>query len=172
MVPSSPAPTLWISESGPSFAGLKGRKRRTFVRIPRMALTGAMDIWSMPRTMLDTMFLPASYMPAAKRLMKSQVAPKLMKVRRVLFFFERVYWRLNEIQSIAGADVQRRALPSGGRVSDLYAEIAADKAELEKKTAAYRFALRLYAERNEGREPFADDGDGGDFFDDTSSFFD
>lgn len=103
---------------------------------------------------------------------KSQVAPKLMKVRRVLFFFERVYWRLNEIQSIAGSDVMRKNLPSGGRVSDLYAEIASDKAELEKKTAAYRFALRLYAERNEGREPFADDGDGGDFFDDTSGFFD
>lgn len=106
---------------------------------------------------------------------KSALVPKLMAVRRVLFLFERVYYRLEDIREQVGPGALRSSpLSSGGTVAEFYKEFEADRATFEKKAAAYRFALRLFAERNEGRDvnSFMGDDDGGDFFDDTSSFFD
>jgi len=105
---------------------------------------------------------------------KSSLVPKLMAVRRVLFLFERVYYRLEDIREQVGVGTLRsKPLSSGGTVADFYKELDADKTGFEKKVAAYRFALRLFAERNEGRDVNSQmgDDDGGDFFDDTSSFF-
>lgn len=102
---------------------------------------------------------------------KSSVVPKLMAVRRVLFLFERVYYRLEDIREQVGAGALRNdRLSSGGTVFEFFREFSADKADLERRTAAYRFALRLFAERNEGRDVVSEGGDAG-FFDDTSSFF-
>ena len=105
---------------------------------------------------------------------KSALSPKLMAVRRVLFLFERVYYRLVDIRDQVGSSVLSSTLSSGGTVADFYREMDADKAGFEKKAAAYRFALKLFADRNEGRDLSSQlDGNGdGDFFDDESSFFD
>jgi len=106
---------------------------------------------------------------------KSAVAPKIMAVRGVLFIFERIYYRLDEVRSLVGDKNLQATLPTGRTVFEFYKELTAQRPELERKAAAYRLALRLYAERNEGREPvpggFGESGDD-DFFEDTSSFFD
>lgn len=102
---------------------------------------------------------------------KAAVVPKIMAVRRVLFLFERVYYRLEDLRAQVGPEIASAALPSGGPVGEFYRELAADKAQLERKTAAYRFAVRLFAERNEGRDPVGGGEEEGDFFDDTSDFF-
>jgi hypothetical protein len=102
---------------------------------------------------------------------KAAVVPKIMSVRRVLFLFERVYYRLEDLRAQVGSEIASAALPSGGTVGEFYRELAADRAQLERKTAAYRFAVRLFAERNEGRGPVSVDEEEGDFFDDTSDFF-
>ncbi len=103
---------------------------------------------------------------------KSAIVPKLMAVRRVLFLFERIYYRLEDIREQVGVGTLRdRELSSGGTVGDFYNQFSVDKRQLERMAAAYRYALLLYAERNEGRDLSMGD-DGGDFFDDTSSFFD
>ncbi len=105
---------------------------------------------------------------------KSALAPKLMRVRGILFIFERVYYRLEEIRSLLSASDLRSRLDSGGTVADLYKVLAQESPELEKKTAGYRNALRLFALYNEGREPIPSGSDAstGDDFDDNSGFFD
>jgi len=105
---------------------------------------------------------------------KSALAPKLMGLRGILFMFERVYYRLEEIRSLLSASDLRSRLDSGGTVADLYKILAQEKTELEMKTAGYRNALRLFAFYNEGREPIPGGSDSadGDFFGDTSDFFD
>jgi hypothetical protein len=105
---------------------------------------------------------------------KSALAPKLMRVRGILFIFERVYYRLEEIRSLLSASDQRSRLDSGGTVADLYKVLAQEKTELEKKVAGYRNAVRLFALYNEGREPIPGGSDSADsdFFDSTSDFFD
>jgi hypothetical protein len=104
---------------------------------------------------------------------KSALVPKLMAVRGSLFIFERVYYRLVEIKDLIGPESYRSALRSGGTVSDFYRELAKDGPGLEEKTAVYRFALRLYAERNDGRDAVSlgasDDAE--NFFDDPEDFF-
>ncbi|GAB1484795.1 hypothetical protein MASR2M78_36130 [Treponema sp.] len=103
---------------------------------------------------------------------KSSIAPKLMALRRVMFLFERVYYRLDEVRSYLGPEVLAARLSSGKTVADFYRELTREKGELERKSADYRFALRLYAERNEGTEPVSLDADRGDFFDSDTNFFD
>jgi hypothetical protein len=105
---------------------------------------------------------------------KSALAPKLMRVRGILFIFERVYYRLEEIRSLLSASDLRSRLDSGGTVADVYKVLAQEKSELEKRIAGYRNALRLFALYNEGREPIPGGSDSadGDFFDSTSDFFD
>lgn len=104
---------------------------------------------------------------------KAALVPKLMGVRGVLFLFERVYYRLSDMRDQLGADALLSPLSSGGTVIDFYKEMARDASDFEKKAAAFRFALKLYADRNEGRDAVSlgDSSGGGDFFDDTSSFF-
>jgi len=105
---------------------------------------------------------------------KSALAPKLMRVRGILFIFERVFYRLEEIRSLLSASDMRSRLDSGGTVADLYKILAQERAELERMTAGYRNALRLFALYNEGREPVPSGSDSVDvdFFDDNSGFFD
>jgi len=103
---------------------------------------------------------------------KSSLAPKLMAMRRVMFLFERVYYRLDEVRSYLGDDALKARLSSGKTVYEFYRELTGERAELERKSADYRFVLRLYAERNEATEPVSLDADQGAFFDSSENFFD
>jgi hypothetical protein len=102
---------------------------------------------------------------------KSALVPKLMGVRRVLFLLERVYYRLSDIRDQVGPEVLSARLPSGGTIAAFFRELDRDGPDLEKKAASFRFALRLYAERNDGRDAVSLGEDGGGFFDDASDFF-
>lgn len=113
--------------------------------------------------------VPSARDPLVMR-QKSAVAGKLMALRRVLFLFERIYYRLDEI-SVYLPETQRRARLSNGRTAEEFLRmVKSDIGELERRTAEYRFVLSLYAERNEGREPISMES--GSFFDSDDSFFD
>lgn len=104
---------------------------------------------------------------------KSRVAPKLMAVRRVLFLFERVYYRLDEVRSLVPASAAGQALPNGETVSAFLARVGRELPALERRTAAYRQALRLFAERNDGGVPVGPaEDDGESFFGSDDGFFD
>ena len=96
---------------------------------------------------------------------KSALVPTLMAIRRVLFLFERVYYRLDEVQSYLDAGALSARLSSGMTVRDFLRAFGTEKTELERKTAEYRFALRLFADRNDGQDPFSLGSDEDDFFD-------
>lgn len=115
---------------------------------------------------------PASSKDPQVMKQKAAIVKKLMAVRQVLFFFERIYYRLDEVQSYVPATALKTRLFNGQTVQDFMRQVASEKSELERRTAEYRFALVLYAQRNDGKEPVSLGGEGGDnFFDDTDSFF-
>lgn len=102
---------------------------------------------------------------------KAALVKKLMAVRQVLFFFERIYYRLDEIQSYVPATALKTKLDNGQTVQDFMRLVASEKSELERRAAEYRLALRLYAQRNDGKEPVSVGDNEDSFFDDTESFF-
>ncbi|AEJ18824.1 FecR family protein [Gracilinema caldarium] len=102
---------------------------------------------------------------------KAVMVKKLMNIRQVLFFFERIYYRLDEIQSYVPATALRSKLYNGQNVQDFMRLVASEKSEFERRAAEYRFALRLYAQRNDGKEPVSIGDEEDSFFDDTDSFF-
>jgi len=114
---------------------------------------------------------PASSMDIQVMKQKAALVKKLMGVRQVLFFFERIYYRLDEIQSYVPATALKKKLQNGQTVQDFMQLVASDKSELERRAAEYRLALRLYAERNNGKEPVSIGDNEDSFFDDTDSFF-
>jgi hypothetical protein len=65
-----------------------------------------------------------------------------------------------------------KKLSNGQTVQDFLARVRAERAELARMTAAYRLALRMYADRNEGAEPVSLGEEDGAFFEDDDSFFD
>ncbi len=103
---------------------------------------------------------------------KATMVKKLMAVRQVLFFFERIYYRLDEVQSYIPSVALKTKLFNGQTVQDFMRQVSSEKSELERRTAEYRFALALYAQRNDGKEPVSLGEEGVDnFFDDTERFF-
>lgn len=102
---------------------------------------------------------------------KAALVKKLMSVRQVLFFFERIYYRLDEIQAYVPATALKAKLYNGQTVQDFMRQVASEKSELERRAAEYRLALRLYAQRNDGKEPVSIGDNEDTFFDETDSFF-
>jgi hypothetical protein len=106
---------------------------------------------------------------------KSVMVKKLMGVRQVLFLFERVYYRLDEIRSYVPASALNGTLSNGQQVDAFLRQVQGEQKDLARMAAQYRFALRLYADRNDGHEPVSvgegDSGSGDSFFDSNDNFF-
>lgn len=110
---------------------------------------------------------------------KSVMVKKLMAVRQVLFLFERVYYRLDEIRSYVPDSALNATLSNGKRVDAFLRQIQGEQKELARMAAQYRLALRLYADRNDGHEPVSvgegdsgtSSGSGDSFFDSSDNFF-
>ena len=160
------APVRAIDQYAAGYRRMKGDFEKAYARLSDDdALTEWIDQYRRGVT-------PRSTDVAVMR-QKTSLVPKLMGVRRVLFLLERVYYRLSDIRDQVGTDLLSAPLPSGGTVASFYRELSQDGSALEAKAARFRFALRLYADRNEGRDSVSlGESDGGDgFFDDTSDFF-
>jgi len=114
---------------------------------------------------------PASSRDVQIMKQKAVMVKRLMNIRQVLFFFERIYYRLDEIQSYVPPTALKSRLYNGQTVQDFMRLVASEKAELERRAAEYRLALRLYAQRNDGKEPVSVGDDEDSFFDDTDNFF-
>ncbi len=103
---------------------------------------------------------------------KSSIVPKLMEIRRILFLFERIYYRLEEVESYIPQTSMNSKLSNGQQVKDFMHQVAKERPDLEQRTAAYRYALRLYIQRNDGKEPVSiGEGDDSFFNESIDSFF-
>jgi hypothetical protein len=106
---------------------------------------------------------------------KKKIIGSLFKLRGTLFLFERVYFRLIELEEYHRAGYGRGKLPGGGTTDQFFARIATERSQLARHMSLVQYAARLYAARNNGEFPAGllggtteDDGFGGDSFGEDS----
>jgi hypothetical protein len=104
---------------------------------------------------------------------KREIVAELLRIRRVLFLFERVYYRLSELEANLPPEVLGRPLAQDRSVGDFVAEFQRDRRVFGERMQTVRYVFRLYAERNDGSVPteigeatFSEDG-----FADPDEFF-
>jgi hypothetical protein len=98
---------------------------------------------------------------------KKEVVGVLFRIRRTLFIFERVYFRLLELQNYYKQGYGKGELEHGLSVKKFFMEFNRTSKELHKRVAKVRFIMKLYAKRNDGQFPTdITDEDDGDFFGD------
>ena len=97
--------------------------------------------------------------PASMRESK-EVAGYLFKIKKVLFIFERVYYRADELaDAIAGTPDEKREIRPGQTAGDFIRSVRADSERLAAQVARYRYIENLYAQRNPDGGAFSDDDD-------------
>jgi len=100
---------------------------------------------------------------------KKEMAAHLLKLRKTLFIFERIYYRIDELQAIvANTPLERREIRPGLTVGDFLRRVEAERDKLARNTALFRYAESLYASRNPEGEFFGQGDD--DFFGSDSDF--
>lgn len=111
---------------------------------------------------------PGGNTPAVLRE-KREMIGLMTPLRRNLFIFERIYYRLEELADIIlGTSLERSTIRSGQTAGEFLRKVRTDAPLLSRRVTLYRYGEVLYAIRNEGRLPinFGDD----DFFDSSSGF--
>ena len=80
---------------------------------------------------------------------KKEIAGYLLNIRKVLFIFERIYYRVDEISDvIAGTPNEKRQIKPGLTAADFLKQVKADRDKLADEVARYRYIEALYIERN------------------------
>jgi len=99
---------------------------------------------------------------------KKELAGAILEVRKVLFIFERIYYRILQLQDIvAGTPAERIEIRKGLTVGDFLRKVKSEAAVLERRVNLFRQAERLYALRNADGTGFSGLGGSGgedDFF--------
>jgi hypothetical protein len=102
--------------------------------------------------------------PAVMREKREMIGP-IMDVRKILFIFERIYYRILELEGIiAGTSLERTVLRPGLTAADFLRHVKQDAPGLERRMFLFRYAERLYELRNTGGA--------GMFGQDADAFFD
>ncbi len=90
---------------------------------------------------------------------KRAIIGALMNLRRVLFFFERIYFRLNEIRDYMDNAALASEIRRGQTVRQFYEQLDREAPQLMRKMARVRFVAKMYAQRNEGELPMGGFGE-------------
>jgi hypothetical protein len=108
--------------------------------------------------------VPRANDPATLKEKKAMMGD-IMAVRKILFIFERIYYRINQLDSLVmGTQLERTVLRPGLTAGDFIRKVRADAGALERRVFLFRYAEKLYELRNAGGVglPGMDSGD--DFF--------
>jgi hypothetical protein len=111
---------------------------------------------------------PSGNTPAVLRE-KREMISLMTPLRRNLFIFERIYYRVEELAGIIlGTSLERSQIRPGLTAGEFLRKVRSDAPLLNRRVTLYRYGEVLYAIRNEGKLPinFGDD----DFFDSSSGF--
>jgi hypothetical protein len=84
---------------------------------------------------------------------KRAVVGALFKLRKTLFIFERVYYRLVEIEGYYNQGFGRGDIRPGLSAAQFWARFDTDRSDLAAKMARVRHVIRMYAARNDGEFP-------------------
>jgi len=92
---------------------------------------------------------------SAMELMKEKkdIVRHLFALRKTLFRFERVYYRLLELKDYHDQGFGRGTLESGESTTVFFQKLEREKGDMLRKMATIRYVAKLYALRNNGRVP-------------------
>lgn len=102
---------------------------------------------------------------------KKELMGSILEIRKILFIFERIYYRLDEADAlVAGTSAEASNLRQGQTVGAFLRQFRDDRERLARMMVFFRNAERLYALRNEGGAGFPGLGGEDDDFFGSSSF--
>jgi hypothetical protein len=84
---------------------------------------------------------------------KKEIIGELLELRKILYIFERVYFRLVELEGYYHQGYGRGQLEPGLSSSAFFKRFDLEKQVLGKKMAEIRYITKLYAMRNDGNFP-------------------
>lgn len=87
---------------------------------------------------------------------KTALMEPLMALRRVSFLFERVYYRLLELEGYHREGHGRGPLGNGMTSDQFFRRMQNEAQDLQERTNIVRYAMKLYAKRNDGVSLFDD----------------
>jgi hypothetical protein len=91
---------------------------------------------------------------------KKELAGYLLNIKKVLFVFERVYYRVDEISdAIAGTADERRDIRPGQTAGDFIQSVRAEREKLAAEVARYRYIEELFRQRDPDGEAFSNNDD-------------
>jgi hypothetical protein len=102
---------------------------------------------------------------------KKRLIGTLFRLRRILFIFERIYFRLLELKTYHDQGYGHGKIKPGLTTEQFFKAFDKESKELGKKVAQIRFIVKLYTKRNRGGFPVEFGGDTNnddDFFDDDN----
>jgi len=108
---------------------------------------------------------------------KALIRP-LMDLRKVLFFFERIYYRVLELKEYYEDGYGHGQLRPGYTAADFFYKLENNRRKLQQQMSYVKYVNKLYAERNNGSLPFdfsdsgMDTGMSSEFGNSSSSSFD
>lgn len=80
---------------------------------------------------------------------RKEIIGHLFELRRILFIFERVYFRIIELKSYHDEGLGRGTLQDGTTTTQFFNIVENEKSELARKVAKVRFIMKLYNERSD-----------------------
>jgi FecR protein. len=116
----------------------------------------------------DRRGVKANPLDAAVLKEKKEIAGYLVEIKKILFSFERVYSRIDEIADlIQGSADEKRLVKPGLTAGDLVKIIKAERETLASQVAKYHYIEALYRERSPDGDAFANNDD---FFSSSDGF--
>ena len=104
---------------------------------------------------------------------KKELIGQLLALRKILYLFERVYFRLIELEGYYREGYGRGQIEPGLSSAAFFNRFNREKRELGEKMAELRYITKLYAKRNNGNFPtdLSEQGEEEFFGDQGDSFF-
>jgi hypothetical protein len=111
----------------------------------------------------------AGLVPRANDLLtmkeKKALMADILAIRKILFIFERIYYRISQLDTIVmGTPLERIELRKGLTSGDFIRKVHADAGVLERRVFLFRYAEKLYELRNAGGAGMPGTDSGDDFF--------
>lgn len=96
---------------------------------------------------------------------KKELMADILETRKVLFMFERIYYRILELESIvSGTTTEKVVIAKGMTAGDFIRKVRSDAPGLDRRVFLFRYAEKLYEQRNAGGAGFPGMDSGDDFF--------
>jgi hypothetical protein len=91
---------------------------------------------------------------------KREIASDLLALRKILFTYERIYYRMLEVEAlVADTPLEKEELRPGYTAGEFIRRVRTEREGLARRVALFRFAEKLYAQRSDPDSAlYGDDG--------------